>query len=107
MARSQLTFADVNLTVTVPAGPRVIEISDKDSIGPAGSHLPQNPFFPGFEYSRRSNEHFNSGLAFTAGLDTFPVALYTFKVEVNPPNARSQSRLELSFGSGKHGKGRS
>ena len=29
MARSQLTFADVNLTVTVPAGTRVIEISDR------------------------------------------------------------------------------
>ncbi|TVR64933.1 MAG: (2Fe-2S)-binding protein [Candidatus Competibacteraceae bacterium] len=29
MAKAQLTFADIGITVTVPAGSRVIEISDK------------------------------------------------------------------------------
>ena len=29
MAKAQLTFADIGVTVTVPAGSRVIEISDK------------------------------------------------------------------------------
>jgi len=33
MARAKLTFADVNITATVPAGTRVIEISDKISSG--------------------------------------------------------------------------
>jgi ferredoxin len=33
MARAKLTFADVNVTATVPAGTRVIEISDKISSG--------------------------------------------------------------------------
>jgi ferredoxin len=33
MAKAQLTFADINTTVTVPAGTRVIEISDKVNSG--------------------------------------------------------------------------
>ncbi len=33
MARAKLTFADVNITATVPAGTRVIEISDKINSG--------------------------------------------------------------------------
>jgi len=33
MAKSQLTFSDINLTVTVPAGSRVIEISEKVNSG--------------------------------------------------------------------------
>jgi ferredoxin len=33
MAKAQLTFDDINVTVTVPAGTRVIEISDKVNSG--------------------------------------------------------------------------
>ncbi len=33
MAKARLTFADINTTVTVPAGSRVIEISDKVNSG--------------------------------------------------------------------------
>lgn len=33
MAKAQLTFADINVTLTVPAGTRVIEISDKVNSG--------------------------------------------------------------------------
>lgn len=33
MAKSQLTFSDINLTITVPAGSRVIEISEKVNSG--------------------------------------------------------------------------
>lgn len=33
MAKAQLTFEDVNLTVTVPAGTRIVEISDKVGAG--------------------------------------------------------------------------
>ncbi|MCB1768897.1 MAG: 2Fe-2S iron-sulfur cluster binding domain-containing protein, partial [Candidatus Competibacteraceae bacterium] len=33
MAKAQLSFADINVTVTVPAGTRVIEISDKLNSG--------------------------------------------------------------------------
>ncbi|NJN47169.1 MAG: (2Fe-2S)-binding protein [Candidatus Competibacteraceae bacterium] len=33
MAKAQLTFEDINMTVTVPAGSRVIEISDKVNAG--------------------------------------------------------------------------
>jgi len=33
MAKSQLTFSDINLTVNVPAGSRVIEISEKVNSG--------------------------------------------------------------------------
>ena len=33
MATGKLTFADVNLTVTVPAGTRIIEISEKIGAG--------------------------------------------------------------------------
>ena len=33
MAKSRLTFADINTTITVPAGSRVIEISDKVNSG--------------------------------------------------------------------------
>jgi len=33
MAKAQLSFTDINVTVTVPAGTRVIEISDKISSG--------------------------------------------------------------------------
>ncbi|EEX14869.1 ferredoxin [Citreicella sp. SE45] len=33
MAKSQLTFADVDLTVNVPAGTRIIEISEKIGAG--------------------------------------------------------------------------
>ncbi|MCR4379329.1 MAG: (2Fe-2S)-binding protein [Rhodospirillales bacterium] len=29
MAKAQITFADINLTVTVPVGTRVIEVSEK------------------------------------------------------------------------------
>lgn len=33
MAKAQLNFADINVTVTVPAGTRIIEISDKLNSG--------------------------------------------------------------------------
>lgn len=33
MAKAHLTFEDINMTVTVPAGSRVIEISDKVNSG--------------------------------------------------------------------------
>lgn len=33
MAKAQLTFSDVNVTVTVPAGIRVIEVSEKVGSG--------------------------------------------------------------------------
>ncbi len=33
MAKAQLRFTDINVTVTVPAGTRVIEISDKLNSG--------------------------------------------------------------------------
>ena len=33
MAKAQLTFEDIDMTVTVPAGSRVIEISDKVNSG--------------------------------------------------------------------------
>ncbi len=33
MAKAQLTFADIGVTVTVPAGSRVIEISEKVNSG--------------------------------------------------------------------------
>ncbi|SDF98387.1 2Fe-2S iron-sulfur cluster-binding protein [Alloyangia pacifica] len=33
MTKSQLTFTDVDLTVTVPAGTRIIEISEKIGAG--------------------------------------------------------------------------
>ncbi|MBN9887928.1 2Fe-2S iron-sulfur cluster-binding protein [Salipiger abyssi] len=33
MAKSQLIFADIDLTVTVPAGTRIIEISEKIGAG--------------------------------------------------------------------------
>lgn len=33
MARARLTFADINVTLNVPAGSRVIEISDKVNSG--------------------------------------------------------------------------
>jgi ferredoxin len=33
MAKAQLSFADINVTVTVPAGTRIIEISDKLNSG--------------------------------------------------------------------------
>jgi ferredoxin len=33
MAKAQLSFADINVTVSVPAGTRVIEISDKLNSG--------------------------------------------------------------------------
>ena len=33
MAKAQLRFTDINVTVTVPAGTRVIEISDKLTSG--------------------------------------------------------------------------
>lgn len=33
MAKARLTFADIDVTVTVPAGTRVIEISDKVNSG--------------------------------------------------------------------------
>lgn len=33
MAKAKLTFADVNLTVNVPAGTRIIEISEKIGAG--------------------------------------------------------------------------
>jgi len=33
MAKAQLTFQDINVTVTVPAGSRVIEISEKVNSG--------------------------------------------------------------------------
>ncbi|MCR8547473.1 (2Fe-2S)-binding protein [Salipiger sp. P9] len=33
MAKSQLSFTDVDLTVTVPAGTRIIEISEKIGAG--------------------------------------------------------------------------
>jgi len=33
MAKAQLSFTDINVTVTVPAGTRVIEISDKLNSG--------------------------------------------------------------------------
>jgi ferredoxin len=33
MAKARLTFEDINVTVTVPAGTRVIEISDKVNSG--------------------------------------------------------------------------
>ena len=33
MAKAQLSFADINVTITVPAGTRVIEISDKLNSG--------------------------------------------------------------------------
>ena len=33
MAKAQLSFADIGVTITVPAGTRVIEISDKLNSG--------------------------------------------------------------------------
>ncbi len=33
MAKAQLSFTDINVTVTVPAGTRVIEISDRVNAG--------------------------------------------------------------------------
>lgn len=33
MAKAQLSFADIDVTITVPAGTRVIEISDKLNSG--------------------------------------------------------------------------
>jgi ferredoxin len=33
MAKAQLTFSDINVTVTVPTGARVIEISEKVGAG--------------------------------------------------------------------------
>ncbi len=33
MAKAQITFSDINLTVTVPAGTRLIEISEKVGAG--------------------------------------------------------------------------
>ncbi|MCP5197189.1 MAG: (2Fe-2S)-binding protein [Gammaproteobacteria bacterium] len=33
MAKAQLSFADIDVTVTVPAGTRIIEISDKLNSG--------------------------------------------------------------------------
>lgn len=79
MSKAQLTFADVNITVTVPMGTRIIKISEK-----AGS---------GIAYGCRENDCGDCLIVVTAGMENLSIPSSLEQHLLKQKNAQPFHRL--------------